>query len=298
MLIQENLRANIMGVFGARGAAWLDTLPVCLESLARKWRLRIEPPFPDLSFNYVAPATDEHGGQVVVKAGVPCTELKQEIAALRLFRGRGSVRLLRSDVRLGAMLLERLDPGTTLDRLNDDEAETRIAAECMLRMRLSLDPGHSIPSIRQWAGGFTRMRERFAGGTGPLPVEAVERAEGLFADLFASCGEEVLLHADLHHYNILRDGDGWRVIDPKGMAGEPAYECGAWLRNPGDLLSRPNVRELLTRRIAIFSEMLGFEQDRIRAWAYAQAILSAWWGIEDNSSGWDDSLTVAHHLLS
>jgi streptomycin 6-kinase len=161
-----------------------------------------------------------------------------------------------------------------------------------------LSPDHAFLPVQRWADGLSLLRKRFDGGTGPLPATPVQKAERLFAELFASSTETVLLHGDLHHYNILRDGEEWRVIDPKGVAGEPAYECGAWLRNPSDLLFRPNVRELLERRIAIFSEMLDIERDRIREWAYAQSVLSAWWSVEDNTDGWEDSFALAEYLAS
>ena len=298
VVITEELRGNIVGVFGERGATWLEVLPLHLSLLERRWRIRIEAPFPRLSFNYAAPATDAEGRAVVLKTGVPCAELLQEIAALRLYAGRGSVRILRSSRRMCAMLLQRVDPGTMLSEMKDDEAATRIAAECMRALWVPLPGGHAFPSVERWADGLGSLRRRFGGGTGPLPTAAVERAEGLFGDLFASATETVLLHADLHHYNILRDGDAWRAIDPKGMAGEREYECGAWLRNPSDLLARPGVADLLDRRIAIFSEALGFDRERIRGWALAQAVLCAWWCLEDNGDCWQDSLALAEHLLA
>jgi streptomycin 6-kinase len=58
---------------------------------------------------------------------------------------------------------------------------------------------------------------------------------------------------------------------------------GPLLINPwGDLLSGINYREITKRRIDILHERLGFERERIREWALAHAVLSAWWSIEDH----------------
>jgi streptomycin 6-kinase len=79
--------------------------------------------------------------------------------------------------------------------------------------------------------------------------------------------------------------------------GEPAYETGAWLRNPNTtLLSLPDPGATLARRIAIFTEELGFERERIRNWAIAQAILSAWWSYEDRTGGEEFGIEVAEIL--
>lgn len=51
-------------------------------------------------------------------------------------------------------------------------------------------------------------------------------ADGRAQELLLSQGEPVLLHADLHHYNILQHQDTWIAIDPKGVVGERG-ECGS-----------------------------------------------------------------------
>jgi len=96
----------------------------------------------------------------------------------------------------------------------------------------------------------------------------------MFAELAESQRTRCLLHGDLHQANILFDDQrGWLAIDPKGVVGEPAYEFGAMLRNPKV--------ELAKRRVAIIAERLGLDRKRVEAWAYAQAVLSAVWCIED-----------------
>jgi streptomycin 6-kinase len=104
------------------------------------------------------------------------------------------------------------------------------------------------------------------------------------------------MHGDFHHFNILSSERGWLVIDPKGVIGPACYELGPFLMNPwGDLLSGNHYRRLTRRRIDILYEHLGFERERIREWGVAHAVLSAWWGIEDNT-GWEYSLAFAEML--
>jgi streptomycin 6-kinase len=89
----------------------------------------------------------------------------------------------------------------------------------------------------------------------------------------------------------------WLALDPKGVVGEAAYETGALLRNPaGRVLKSANPRGMMARRIDQLASELGFERERIRAWALAQAVLSAWWSIEDHGYGWEDAITYAEIL--
>ena len=56
------------------------------------------------------------------------------MAALKLFDGKGAVRLLEADEGRAMFLLERLQPGEMLATLSDDEQATHIAADVMLNL--------------------------------------------------------------------------------------------------------------------------------------------------------------------
>ena len=277
------------------GAEWLENLPNLLAECERRWGLAIRPSNFTLSYNYVAPATLADGTEIVLKVGVPNRELNTEIAALRLYDGRGCVRLLDADADAGILLLERLHPGEMLTIVPDDDEATRIAALAMQTLWRPLPAEHSFPSVANWAAGLAKLREAFGGGTGPFDETLVETAVSLFTDLLASSGEPVLLHGDLHHYNILSAGDGWRVIDPKGIAGEPAYEVGALLRNPFTLYDQPDLKRITARRLDILAETLDMDRERLRQWSLAQAVLSAWWSYEDGGDpgDWEPTMRLA-----
>ncbi len=269
-------------------------LRALLEACARRWSLHLLPPFANLSFNYAAPVVRADGTEAVLKVGVPNRELRTEIAALRLYDGRNSVRLLEAHAEQGALLLERLRPGTTLTTLAGDTHDTEataIAASVMRGLWRPEPAEHEFPSVGDWGKGFLRLREYFGGGTGPLPAVLVEAAETLFAELLASSSAPVVLHGDLHHDNILAaERQEWLAIDPKGVIGEPAYEVGALLRNLwSDRHPHAHPALLLERRVHQLAEELDVERARIRGWGVAQAVLSAWWCIEDAGDGWEEN---------
>ena len=269
--------------------------------------------------------------EVVLKIGVPRDELTSEIAALRLFNGEGACRLIDADEGRGFLLLERLNPGVMLSTMEDDEQAPHIGAEVMQKIWKPLDDvtlpkdhrddvsdsegsltqetrhfGHDERSLRvtntrfillaDWFDGLKRLREMFNGGTGPLNEKLVERVEQSAKDFFVENHNPVLMHGDFHHFNILSSERGWLVIDPKGVIGPAGYEVGPFLINPwGDLVDGIKQRRMTVRRIDILHERLGFERERIREWGVAHAVLSAWWGIEDNT-GWEYALAFAEMI--
>jgi len=289
---------------GADGERWLAHLPALLDDLAERWSLTLEPPFEMLSYNYAAPATRAADGTpVVLKVGFPWPETLSEIAALRAYDGRGICRLLDADEDRGAMLLERLLPGTMLvpmTEAGDDDRATRIAAGVMRDLwRPAPADVSAFPDFAEWTGGLAALRPFYEGGTGPFPTALVDRAERLHAELLASAPEPVLLHGDLHHYNVLAATRApYLAIDPKGLIGEPAYEPSNYLRNPMDwVLAQPDPARVLARRLDIFTDELGLPRERILAWGIMQTVLSAWWNVEGHGHGYEPDLRIAELLV-
>jgi len=296
---QPNFTRTILDLFNERGQQWLDNLPNLIADCEQRWLIRALPPF-ELTYNYVAPALRSDRTQVVLKLGVPDSALTDEMTALKLWAGRGCVQLLDSDPELGIMLLERLDPGQPLFTVQDDEEATRIFARVARQLWRPVPDVHNFDTPRTWAEGLARLRKYFEGGTGPLPKRIVEMAESLYADLLPSQAAPALIHGDLHHWNIVSSQrDTWLAIDPKGIVGEPCYEVGAWMRNPTGHLLSSDLSHRLARRVDILVEELGFDRQRIIGWSVAQAVLSAWWSVEDSDGrleGWEEAIEVAKTL--
>jgi streptomycin 6-kinase len=264
------------------------------DALAREWGVTIErsteTPSSLLAFGRrgtqpVVLKLIKHGGDEW-RAG--------EVASA--FDGRGTARVY--EWMDGAVLLERLDPGTALVELTrsgrDGEA-TAILADVMAAMA-PLRPMAGCATVQEWGSAFGR-HESVAPGR--LPPGLLSHAAERYADLCSTQRNPRLLHGDLHHYNVLHDHDrGWLAIDPKGVVGEREYEVGAALRNPTERPEYFADRDIVARRVDVFASALGLDAERIVAWAFAQAVLSAIWDIEDGLPVHDDhpSLLLAQAI--
>lgn len=279
----EEFKRRIIGVWGDEGKVWLDQLPGIVATCRQQWSLSIKGPLPDLSYNFVASAIRKNK-EVILKIGVPNKELTTEIEALRLYKGRKAVELLEADHQRGSLLLQRITPGKPLSGLADDEEATLIAAQLMRDLPIPVPTDHSFPTVKQWGLAFKRLRDRFEGKTGSLPQWMVQKAEQLLLDLESSTPQQMLLHGDLHHENILFDHEkGWLAIDPKGVVGDPAYEAARFQLNPiPGFLSMEYPQQVAQRRAEILSSVLKVDQSRLVAWGFFDAMLSACWSVEDN----------------
>lgn len=270
-MFSKEFAQTTIDVRGDSGVEWLRRLPDTIAECERRWSLTVLPPFPELSYSYVAPAVRADGSDAVLKLWVPHPEFTNEIDALRHFDGRGCVAVIEADPNVGSILMERLTPGTMLATLDDDQEATSIAAGLMKFLRRPAPSGHRLPTLAEGMQGLGRLRASFDGPHGPLPLRLLERAEAAFAELDGTEATPILLHGDLHQYNILTaERAPWLAIDPKGVVGAPEYEVCQYLGNR--LFDRPEPERVLARRIDQFSDELGFDRQRVVGWAMVHGV--------------------------
>lgn len=246
--------------------AWLQLLPSILRDLERRWSLSLGPPFdgPDVSCSWVARVIRANGTAAVLKLGMPHMEGEHEIAGLRFWDGDPTVRLLEADDDVGAMLLERCEPGTPLHSV--DEAEQDLVIARLLR-QLWRSPVAPHPFRHLSALTAFWSAESLAAAEHWPDAGVVREGLRLFEELPRTAVNEVLLATDLHAGNVLRaQREPWLAIDPKPFVGDPAYDatqhffnCEVRLRsNPGDTIRR-------------FADLLEVDHERVRLWTFARA---------------------------
>jgi streptomycin 6-kinase len=190
--------------------------PLGIDELARQWRVTIEESFETPTSLIAYGRRDSQ--RVVLKLVKNRGDEWRSGEIVNAFDGRGMARVY--EYVDGAMLLERLDPGSPLVDLTlagRDEEATEILADVIGAM----EPRGSVSgcaTVRDWARGFSSYVES---GDDQVPAPLVAQAHRLFTDLCDSQTNPHLLHGDLQHYNVLFDRDrGWLAIDPKGVIGD------------------------------------------------------------------------------
>jgi streptomycin 6-kinase len=282
--MNEEFRKRIIALKGDKGKKWLKDLPKIIKDYEEKWALKVFPPF-HLTYNYVAPAQDLNGKHVVLKISFPDNhEFITELEALKFYGGNGSIKILCEDIESSVMLLEKAEPGLRLREITDERKQISNASNVLKEIHKPIlsDYPYNFPTIAEWAKVFERHKKTFSKKSDPVPSWMFEKAEEIFEHYLNEDREMVLLHGDLHSDNILSSERGWLSIDPKGIIGEREFELGAYLRNPYyDFPKGSNYKNLETDRILQFSEELGFDKERIRNWAFACAVISLLWFLED-----------------
>lgn len=289
----KTFEQNIMSLYGEKGRQWLHHLPNLLTQLANTYGLSNLKPVNNLSYNYVSSGFQDSKA-IILKLGLDIDGFKREAAALMAFSGFGVVEVISENN--GLLLLECAVPGVSLKShfpKNDDEA-INITANLIKRLHKAPIPNiHGFPHIKDWLtaldhpichpreNGDPALDSRLRGNDIQCHLQ---KARQLRDHLLKTTGPDALLHGDLHHDNILQNGEDWVAIDPKGVIGEPAYEVAAFIRNPiPELLTHDDAPNVIYNRVTRFIDLLELPSQRILDWCFVQAVLAWVWALEDLS---------------
>jgi streptomycin 6-kinase len=251
------------------GRAWLERLPQVTDECAAQWELELGPSFPYAYASLAAPARLPDGGEAVLKICFPHREGEHEGDALRLWAGKGAVRLLAQDRERWALLIERCRPGTSLREVDPDIA-LEVFADLLPRLGVpAAEPFRTLAAEAAW--WTDSLEESWEGAGRPFERKLLDAALAALVELPSSQGEQVLLHQDLHADNVLRaEREPWLVIDPKPLVGEREFSLAPIVRSFELGHSERAIRYRLDRLTA----ELGLDRERARGWAVAQTV--AW----------------------
>lgn len=273
---------------GEAGRAWAEQVPAIAAGCAARWGLTLEPHYHGLSYNFVAPARLPDGGVAVLKVAFPGADFAREAFTLLAFDGDGAVRVLAADEPNGALLLERVEPGTLLAAETDDETATAIAGSLMRRLIRPVAAGHPLPTHAERVTAAAAQSRTDITRRGEREPAWLGRALAVHAELIADRPPQLLLHGDFHHLNVLAaQREPWLAIDPHGVVGEPGDEVGPWLENRAERW--PNDDAAAGRHLAALIEQLagalGVDGSRLTRLAFVRVALSEMWTLEGEGPG-------------
>ncbi|MCR9191083.1 MAG: aminoglycoside phosphotransferase family protein [Gammaproteobacteria bacterium] len=270
----QTLEKNMIALYGEKGKQWFADLPQLRMQSQTAYGLSDLRSFKNLSFNDVL--SGFQGQQaIVLKLGLDSDGLKREAMALRAFAGCGVVNVLAEED--GLLLLECAVPGVSLNTYfpEKDAAAITITATLIKQLhKAPIPPDHAFPHIKDWLPALDQDWE--------IPVDIMQKAKQLRDGLLASAPPDVLLHGDLHHDNVLQQGEAWVVIDPKGVMGDPAYDVTPFIRNPMPALLEEDIAaDMIQQRISYFADLLAVPRQRVLDWCFVTTVLSWTWALED-----------------
>ena len=228
--LDVELRLRLGRRFGSGIDAWFDALPAVLSDLAERWAIEWGTLIQRGSMSVVIRCQTADGRPAVLKASPERERIAHEAAALSAWTTIHVPAVLAVDERVGALLIEAVEPGTPLV-----ESATYPALESIAALLTSLhEDGVPDPLYRPVAHHITYLfdsgmknYERKPDLAEQIPLELYARGRQLAMRLAADAAPTVLLHGDLTPVNVLDGGAerGLVAIDPAPCLGDPAFDA-------------------------------------------------------------------------
>jgi len=271
-VLDDDSRDRLIARFGAGVDAWCAALPEMVERYCLRWHLELDKAATgNGSRVFIGRQHGNHG--VVLKLTPDPAIANEEAMALRAWTATPHVvDLLDADLETGALLLEKIEPGTKAS----DQPELPPASEAAellagLRQAAGYDGGQ-LPTLAQ---GVESMFSRIGGllsnpRVSPLVTPQILADGHRKARELASGGPTGLLHGDLHLSNILRAGRtrGLVAIDPRPGIGDLTFDAVDWTLDRA--ASIDEVHERIDQLCQLVPDM-----DRDRLWRWCQASAAA-----------------------
>jgi len=262
---------------------WDAAAASIVQSMLDRWGLTAGEAYVGGYSAAVIDVTRPDGSPAVLKVGYPHFEAVYEAVALEAL-GAAAPELYNQDPWTWSMLLERVVPGAPLSGFTGSTRDA-LAVGCeMQRLVASTPPPGGLPTLADGMTVFsTAARARFAGDLSDLErMDAAGLVTHALDELDALAAEQVepvLLHGDFNPGNVLRSTDGWKVIDPKPLVGDPAFDFWPMVQQLGDPLSA----EAVADRLVLVGELSGLVPERIARWGFARLGLNVSWYLDDGT---------------
>ncbi|WP_162254365.1 aminoglycoside phosphotransferase family protein [Nostocoides sp. Soil756] len=257
---------------GPTGADWLRTVPRLVDEALARWGLLVDGS-PRTGWTALVVPVRRAGQHFALKVVWPHPEAAHEALALRTWDGRGAVRLVAALPSDGLLLLERLEAEDLTEVWADEACE--VVGGLLAGLHVPAPP--PVPRIGPYLEPHLERMPQRAG----VPRRVTTRTLGLARELLSGDVPELLLHTDLHYENVLRAPDGgWRAIDPKPLAGPPAFDLLPLVTNRVDEMGTgASFRWSVRHRITLAAEAAGIDLDEAMAWSLLRAGIEVSWAV-------------------
>lgn len=278
--LSEEYKNNIISMFSNIGEEWLKKVPDIINKYINQFELTDVKLLNELTYNVLLFANSEDFGEIVLKVEIPFKELTiRESEALKLDDGKCSCKCYYSNIDDGVLILEKLNPGYSLDAVESLEERIKVFSSVAKKFNQKVCDVNVLP---KYSDIFNRSFDmaiqndfKFA-----LVNSSLVIAKALYQELEDSYESNYLLHSDMFSSNILKDHNEWKVIDPHGFIGNKLLDSSIFIQKEVEKLgfnenNLEHILELMGKYCAVN------KSDLCKA-LYVNYVLNICWGIEIN----------------
>lgn len=276
--MQRDDSASPVGFYVDR---WKLSEPVLVAETATSWVFKVSRRGSAAALKLIKPEAledERRGGPMLVWYG-----------------GEGAARVY--EIEDAAVLIEWLNGHALSELVYQGKDATATDIICQIATQLRAGRAEPPPNLMPLPERFKPLFNTDRGAWPFAARDLVVRAQIVARQLLETMDEQVPLHGDLHHDNILFSPRSWVAIDPKGLLGDPAYEVASCFINPWSATDTCADPERIERLLDAFEHRLGLDRVRMLGFAVAHAALTISWCLQSGAAV-NHQLAILPRLIS
>ncbi|MGC5168817.1 aminoglycoside phosphotransferase family protein [Luteimicrobium sp. DT211] len=257
------------------GRDWLDGLPALVDAQCETWGLAVDGE-PWHGSNALVVPVRRGDERLALRLAPPGDDVADEVRALHLWDGRGTVRLVDADIPARATLLERLDGSRTLA---DEPLAVALPVLGGLMRTLSVPVPDDVTSTADVAAGLRDSLEEGWRAVGqPTPRRQLDHALACAEERAAAPTGSRAVNGDLHFGQVLAaDRTPWLVVDPVLLRGDREHDLGRVLWSRLDELPDAAAVRRAFRTVVDAADV---PVERAESWVVLRSMSYLLWGLE------------------
>lgn len=266
IIIPRKYKEETISRYGQEGIIWLNSIHTIIKKYKLKFKLHNIKLIKNLSVNIVCYAYSEIYGDVVVKVGTPGKTTIGEINFIANSNSKYMSKCFYYNYEDKVIILEKITPGTSLKEV--EKRSDRIDIFCNIVNDLIMPLNNNERIYREYHIQENINNLEKYNDLNLNIQEKISIAKKLYNSIENCNLKKYVLHRDLHHKNILKSNESWKVIDPHGVIGYRVFELTQFIKAE---LENENINSLY-EIISSLSKKLNEEEQLIYKAMYIDTV--------------------------
>ena len=273
--IRETARQGVEKHLGNETNAFFTKAEARLNKYTNHWQLTQVNYMYTYTLNLLFECESAIYGPCVLKMCVPGPEVATEANCLRVYDGRGYVKLWDHSLEDDILLLERVTPGSQMWDVTDYKERAQLMANVINNLPFIPCKQGDYPTYRTWMEGIHSKLTKMGSVSDALFY--LNEALRIYDELKQRYNRSCLLHGDMHQENMLLNQQGsYTIIDPKGVVDDPVMETARFLMN-----ETPCEAAKIYGIVSIMSPIIGIPESDMLKSMFIDAALGNCWTLEN-----------------
>lgn len=227
MKLEEDFKNKILSTFDEEGIIWLNNIDKIIDKYTKKLGLENIKIRKQLSINILLEAYSKQFGDVIIKILSPGIISLNEIKYVNELNLKKIVKCYYYNLDDRIMILEKINPGYCLSKLKNIDDRIKIFKDILTDIcDNTADFIDQFPQLETKLYDSVQHNNKYE----QVISNLLDIAKDMYKQIKKYNYPKYVLHNDLHHKNILKSKEGWKIIDPHGVVGEKIFDTAQFIK--------------------------------------------------------------------